>query len=162
MFPRRAQQPIPRLRFRDHSSSWAPPVPRAFRPFPWFCDQGSRLQLTSAYNSLAIKGSTGAFYGCVFSGKVPTFACAGLGWQISLRRRCIRIDDLRFAPQVIAWSLPPQTPDLPSPMFSGWVSQSCACSPRGSALYQVSVRRLVGLHSGFFQKSAHAFPLAVG
>ncbi len=35
---------------------------------------------------------------------------------------------------------------------SGWASSCCADSPWGSALYAVSVRRLTGLHSSFFQR----------
>ena len=41
-------------------------------------------------------------------------------------------------------------------------SSCCANSPRASALYAVSVRGLIDLHSGFLQTQPRGYALAVG
>ena len=43
-----------------------------------------------------------------------------------------------------------------------WASLCCANSPGDWALYAVSVRRLIALHSGFLQTFPHGNALAVG
>ena len=43
-----------------------------------------------------------------------------------------------------------------------WASSCCADLPGDQALYAVSVRRLIGLHSGFLQTFPHGNALAVG
>ena len=48
------------------------------------------------------------------------------------------------------------------PQRSGWASSCCADSPWGSALYAISVRRLIGLHLGFFQTVGRPSALALG
>ena len=46
------------------------------------------------------------------------------------------------------------------PIFSGWALECCAPSPRGSALYTVSVRQFAGLNSSFFRTVGHPSALA--
>ena len=43
-----------------------------------------------------------------------------------------------------------------------WASLCCANSPGNLALYAVSVRRLIALHSGFLQTEPHDSALAFG
>jgi hypothetical protein len=43
-----------------------------------------------------------------------------------------------------------------------WASSCCADLPGDQALYAVSVRRLIGLYSGFLQTFPHGNALAVG
>ena len=43
-----------------------------------------------------------------------------------------------------------------------WASTCCAALPRDSALYDVSVRQLASLHSGFLQTPPHGDALAIG
>ena len=48
------------------------------------------------------------------------------------------------------------------PQRSGWALSCCADSPWGSACYAISVRRLIGLHLGFFQTVGRPSALALG
>ncbi len=83
---------------------------------------------------------TSAMLTRTFAGSVPPRPLRRLGWQISPGKNMI---------------FPCTTATFTIPQRSGWASSCCADSPWGSALYAVSVRRLAGLHSGFFQRVCH-------